>query len=65
MANMRNLEVLDLSNNRIGEPGTKRLASKLFKLKELMMNFNRVGDEGLETISSNLTHLAKLELSSD
>ena len=63
IAKMRNLEVLDLSNNQIGECGMKQLAAKLFKLRELLINTNRVGDDGLTAIADNLTNLVKLEIS--
>jgi len=60
IAKIKNLEVLDLSNNQFGELGAKHLAAKLLKLREMVMNFNRVGDEGIAAISNNLRNLVKL-----
>ena len=45
---------MNLSNNRIGDEGSKALAMALEKnttLQNLNLNYNRLGDEGVKAIA--------------
>lgn len=63
ISKMRNIEILDLTNNQIDDWGVLQLSKKLIKMRELLLNTNQIGDDGFIAIVNSFPGLVKLELS--